>query len=235
MKKLALVLAVGLALGAASAALGEGLFTWKVRRGPVEIWQNSGAPYWWSFYNAAAEDTNGLGVLLQCPVVAESTLVIGVSPIHVRNIQVTICDDSGANNNGISAADVTVTGTNSLGATITEVFDVTANTAATIVGNKAFASIASITIGQQDDTGAKVSLGVGNKIGAPFTFTARTSIFELVDSTPESTRPTYAGSATDIESCTYDFNTDPNGSRDYNVLMWIPPVSVVTARTPAWH
>lgn len=65
----------------------------------------------------------------------------------------------------IAAGNITVTGKNVEGATITETFAVTADTAGTITGNKAFASVSSVAVPQQDGASVTVSLGYGSKLG----------------------------------------------------------------------
>jgi hypothetical protein len=79
-----------------------------------------------------------------------------------RNLTVTVAATTAAD---IAAGTITVTGKNVEGKTITEDFAVTADTAGALVGDKAFASVSSVAVPQQDGASVTVSLGVGSKLG----------------------------------------------------------------------
>lgn len=86
-----------------------------------------------------------------------------------RTLDVTVSDITDSTDAGIDTCEIVITGTNMLGEAITETYGVSDSTAATIAGTKAFRSIASIFIPMMGDSGAAVSVGLGDNVGLPFT------------------------------------------------------------------
>jgi len=228
-----LLVLVALLAGAASAAFAsESTLPPFKRMAPqrMELWQH-GSPYWWKMLNLAAADTDAVLSLGACDSAAATTISTGFTAwTTTRNLTLTV-SALGSSDNDIDAVQCVVTGTNALGAAITETFTAfTNNTEGTVTGSTAFASITSIDIPAMAGDSIAVSIGIGNKIGAPFTSAFDDNYIKAwVGGATETTGPTVEYSATDIELNTYDFNTDPDGSKDYDVLMFIPPYSSTSA------
>lgn len=141
---------------------------------------------------------------------AEVTLTAGITnPPTPRNITAT----AGGTPADIAAIQVTVTGTNAEGAVITEDLPAfTLNTAGTVVGNKAFATVTSVTIPAHDGTGATTSIGTGAKLGLGAHLARNTVVAAFLAGVKEGTAPTVATSPTALESNTVQLNSALNGS-----------------------
>lgn len=94
---------------------------------------------------------------------SSQTLSSGITnPDVPRNITAT----SGGTAGDIKAIQVIVEGTNELGDVISETLPAfTADSASTVVGSLAFATITSIQIPAHDGTGATTKIGIGNRVG----------------------------------------------------------------------
>ncbi len=102
------------------------------------------------------------------------------NPPYPRNITATAGGESG----DIKAIQVIVEGTDIAGREITETLPAfTVNTAGTVVGSKAFATVTKVTIPAHDDTGATTAIGWGSLFGLPDTLPGDTSLFQIVGST----------------------------------------------------
>ena len=113
----------------------------------------------------------------------------------------------------IKAIQVVVAGTNIWGQSITETLPAfTVDTAGTVQGSKAFATVTSITIPAHDGTGATTALGTNEKIGLPATLSRNTVLAAYLGGTKEGTAPTVAVSSTAVESNTVDLNSALNSS-----------------------
>jgi hypothetical protein len=113
----------------------------------------------------------------------------------------------------IKAVQVIVAGTNADGAAITETLPAfTVNTAGTVTGSKAFATVTSVTIPPHDGTGATTSIGTSDKLGLGVHLARNTVIAAYLGGTKEGTAPTVAVSASALESNTVDLNSATNGS-----------------------
>ena len=129
-------------------------------------------------------------------------------PPTARNVTAS----SAGTTNDIKAVQVLVTGTNSDGDVITETLPVfTVNTATTVVGSKAFATVTQVDIPTHDGNGATTSVGLGAKLGLGSTFSRDTVIAAFQDGVLETTRPTVAFSSSAVESNTVDLNTAMDG------------------------
>jgi hypothetical protein len=118
------------------------------------------------------------------------------NPDVARNITAT----SGGTSADIKAVSVTVAGTNIWGDAITEVLPVfTVNSATTVVGLKAFATVTSITIPAHDGTGATTAVGTAVtadlRLGLPVTLPRKTFVNLFVDDVVD----TIADSAVDSD------------------------------------
>lgn len=126
------------------------------------------------------------------------------SPVVPRNVTAT----SGGTAADINDVQAIVYGTNRNGQAISETLPVfTENSATTVVGSKAFASITYIDLPVHDGTGATTAFGTGAKLGLPYKLTLDTVQAAFLAGAREATRPTVAVSATDLESNTVALST----------------------------
>lgn len=120
------------------------------------------------------------------------------NPVVPRNVSAT----AGGTAADVKAVQVIVTGTNVWGQAITETLPAfTVNTTGTVVGNKAFATVTSITLPAHDGLGATTSVGTGAKLGLPTTFSRKSFIALYFNGTAE------AISASTISSSAVESNT----------------------------
>lgn len=121
------------------------------------------------------------------------------NPAVCRNVTAT----SGGTATDIKAIQVIVAGTNINGESITETLPVfTVDTATTVVGSKAFATVTSITIPAHDGTGATTSVGTGAKLGIPTKLSRNIVQAAYLADVKEGTPPTVTVSSTAVESNT---------------------------------
>lgn len=131
------------------------------------------------------------------------------SPDVPRNVTAT----AGGTAGDIKAIQVTVTGTDAEGATITETLPAfTVNTTGTVTGSKAFATVTSISIPAHDGTGATTAIGLGAKVGLGERLSLDTVIAAHLGGAREGTRPTVAVSASTLASNTVTLNSALNGT-----------------------
>lgn len=113
----------------------------------------------------------------------------------------------------IAAIQVTVTGTNAAGEEISETLPAfTENSAGTVTGSKAFATITEIVIPAHDGTGATTAIGTGAALGLGVTLSTDSVVAAHLDGVRESTRPTVAVSVSAVESTTVTLDTALDGS-----------------------
>lgn len=141
------------------------------------------------------------------------------NPDVPRNITVT----AGGTATDITASAITITGTNVEGATITETFTPTVDTAGTITGSKAFKTVTSIAIPVQDGAAATYAVGFGSKLGIGMRNIASMPIMVLVRSSAgvETLEAPSASnfSATVVESNTVTTTTAQDGARGFRVYV----------------
>lgn len=131
------------------------------------------------------------------------------NPANPRNITAT----AGGTNTDIKAIQVVVTGTDCNGAVLTETLPAfTVDTAGTVVGAKAFATVTSILIPAHDGTGATTAIGTGALLGLGTKLSRDTIINTYRGGTRESTRSTVAVSSSVIASNTVSLNSALNAS-----------------------
>lgn len=131
------------------------------------------------------------------------------NPPTPRNVTAT----SGGTAADIKAIQVVVNGTDAEGKTIQETLPVfTENSATTVVGSKAFATVTSIVIPAHDGTGATTAIGLGAKLGLGARLSRNTVIAAFLGGVKEGTDPTVAASASAIESNTVTLNSALDGS-----------------------
>ncbi len=113
----------------------------------------------------------------------------------------------------IKAIQVTVNGLDANGVAISEVLPVfTVNTATTVVGAKAFASITSVVIPAHDGTGATTSFGLGDILGLGVPLTRNSVLATFFGGVREATLPAVAFNGSAVESNTIDLDSALDGS-----------------------
>ena len=122
-------------------------------------------------------------VLASTPLTAlAQTIITGITnPDVVRNVLA-----KGALST--STGNVTVTGTDLAGNSLTEVIALSGTTA--VAGLKAFATVTEVTLPVTSGAGDGVSVGVGSKLGLPFTLTKNTVRAAYNNNVLEATAPT---------------------------------------------
>lgn len=141
---------------------------------------------------------------------AEQTITDGITNPDVPRC---VTATAGGTTADIAAVQVVVNGTDASGATITETLPAfTVNTAGTVVGNKAFATVTSIVIPAHDGTGATTAVGRGDKLGLGAHLARNTVIAAYLNGAKEGTAPTVAVSASSLSDNTVDLNSALNGN-----------------------
>jgi hypothetical protein len=121
-----------------------------------------------------------------------------------RNLTVT-------GNGAAVAGDVVIVGTNAGGETITET--IVAAGAATVVGNKAFKTVTSITLPAYVSAGTeRIRVGTGAKLGLLHKLSRNSVVAAFLANVRETTAPTVAFSASALESNTITLNSALNGT-----------------------
>lgn len=141
---------------------------------------------------------------------SQQVITTGITnPDVPRNVTAT----SGGTAGDIKAIQVIVNGTDANGTAITETLPAfTENTAGTVVGNKAFATVTSITIPAHDGTGATTAVGRGAKLGLPEALPRNTVQAAYLNGVREGTAPTVATSASSLSNNTVQLNSALNGA-----------------------
>ncbi len=130
-------------------------------------------------------------------------------PAVPRNVTAT----AGGTAGDVKAVAVTVTGRDSDGRRITETLPVfTVDTAGTVVGSKAFASIESYSVPAMDGTGATVAIGTGAKLGLGVRLGHNSVIAAFLAGAREGTAPTVAVDLAAVEANTITLNSALNGT-----------------------
>jgi len=177
---------------------------------------NVDAAYVAHFHVAAADalvsDTDGVHAAINCS--ADTTIVVTTeftNPSIPRNITATVAAEA-ADVGNIKAVKVKITGTNANGDVITEELDAfTADTAGSVLGDKAFATVTKVEIPAMDGAGVSVTIGFGEKLGLPYKLSHNTVLAAYHDNTLEAVAATVTVSATALEDNTIDLNTALNG------------------------
>jgi hypothetical protein len=131
------------------------------------------------------------------------------SPDVPRNVTAT----AGGTNTDIKAIQVVVAGTDIAGNAISETLPAfTVDTAGTVTGSKAFATVTSITLPAHDGTGATTAVGLGAKLGLPARLSRDTVLNAFLNNVREATRPTVAFDATNLYGNTVTLNSALNGT-----------------------
>lgn len=135
-----------------------------------------------------------------------------------RNIVVV----AGGTSADIGTCTITATGKNIHNSTITETFAITANTAATQTGAKAFKSVSSVAIPaacEDSPYGATFSVGTGAKLGLNKCLdSADHFAWAGLDGAYEGTRPTVVADADEVEKNVATLSTALDGAKDANLF-----------------
>jgi len=133
---------------------------------------------------------------------------LDAQPDVPRNITAT----AGGTAADVAAVSVVVHGFNVWGEPISETLPAfTVDTAGTVAGSKAFASITSVELPEHDDDGATVSIGYGDKLGLPVTLDRNTVVAVFVNGVKEATTGTVTFDADEVEKNTVDPSTALSG------------------------
>lgn len=163
----------------------------------------------WSATQAATADTDAVHAAVIDDGSQQEITTGFAAPPCARNITAT----AGGTAGDIKAIQVTVTGTNLNGEEISETLPAfTVDTAGTVVGNKAFATVTAATIPAHDGTGATTSIGFGDKLGLPHLLPANTVLLATLAGTKEGTAPTVVADSDELEKNTIDLNSALNGT-----------------------
>jgi hypothetical protein len=132
-------------------------------------------------------------------------------PAVPRNITATAGGTAG---DIADSSQVVIWGKDYAGTSITDsLTSFTENTAGTIQGTLAFASIDSVYLPVMDGTGATISIGWGDKLGLPLKLSHNTVLFAFLNNTLEGTAPTVTVSSSVLSSNTIDLNSALNGTK----------------------
>lgn len=130
--------------------------------------------------------------------------VFAAQPDVARNLTV-------KGNDGNVTGNVVITGKNIAGEVITET--IALNAANVVVGNKAFASVTSISLPKYAVANTeRIRIGVGSKIGLPAKLSRNTVLAAYLAGVKEATAPTVVVSAAALESNTATLNSALNGT-----------------------
>jgi len=157
----------------------------------------------WSTTQAVAASDTGVHAAVALTAEAQAVTTVITNPVVPRSIRIK------GNAAGI-AGNVVITGTNYVGAAITET--IALNGATAVEGTKAFKTVTKIDLPVETHAGTDtVSVGWGDKLGLPCKLAHNTVLAAYHDNTKEATAATVVVSATALESNTVDLNTALNG------------------------
>lgn len=146
---------------------------------------------------------------------AASVSTFVAQPDLPRNLVVT----PGGTTADVAACDVTITGKNIYGSTISENYTFAANQTTAVTGSKAFRTVTSVSFPaacEDSPYGASWSVGYGEKIGLKNCLdNAGDIVKSLLNGAKEATEPTMAADNDEVEKNTADFNGTMNGSNDF--------------------
>lgn len=177
--------------------------------GTVKIVSTDVGTITWSGAQAVALSTTAVHAAAACAVTDQTIVTSITNPPCPRNITAT----AGGTAGDIKAVQVVITGTNVLGETITESLPAfTVDTAGTVTGSKAFATVTSYVVPAMDGTGCTVAIGFGDKLGLPYKFSRNPVLRTFLANVLEGTAATVAVSSSAYESNTVDLNTALDGT-----------------------
>ncbi len=167
------------------------------------------AGFRWEEAEAVAADNDGL-IANGSLGTSETTLLPDTDAEMpcARNVTATTAGTAG----DIKAVAATVYGKDIAGNDISEQLpSFTADSATTVTGNKAFASVTKVVVPGMDGSGAKLKLGWGSKLGLPMRFDQNLVLAATHNGARESTAPTVAADKDNVSGNTVTLNTTLNG------------------------
>lgn len=160
--------------------------------------------------NAALAAVAALKASTVCGVAA-TTLVPTAQPDVPRVVTLT----SGGTATDIKAVQAVVNGTNMAGEVISETMPIfTVNTATTVTGLKAFATVTNVVVPIMDGAAAEVSVGCGAALGIPYKMQFATDVLKCYFAGSAETISAQTVSATVLESNTLTTTTALDGAKD---------------------
>lgn len=126
--------------------------------------------------------------------------------------------DPGGTTADVPAGDVTVTGTNIRGETITSTITFAANATAAIATTKAFKTVTSVVFPIQDGAAATYDIGYTDALGLDRCMSEASVIDVYADGVRETTAATVTFSATDVALNTINPNTALDASADFTAV-----------------
>lgn len=163
----------------------------------------------WTAPDAAAADAVHAAITGSASAATTVTTAI-TDPDFARCLVVT----PGGTTADVAAGNVVITGTDIDGNVISENFAFLANASSATNGTKAFATVTSIVIPQQDGAGATFTIGTLDKLGLHEKLQEDSVLHTIVDGTVEATRPTVTTDSSDKTKNTIDPNTALDASVD---------------------
>lgn len=165
---------------------------------------------------ALAADSDGMKDGAATSTTAVTTISTFLrQPDWPRNIVVVVAATTAAD---IAAGNIVVTGLNFADEVITETHAVTADTAGTFTGTKAFKTVTSVAVPIQDGESVTVDVGWGVIFGLPYKLYADELVFlKLFNKAVDAA--TVVADATDIEKNTVDMAGTPDGAKDIDLYI----------------
>jgi len=148
-----------------------------------------------------------------------TTLTPTAQPDIPRNITLAIAATTATD---IAASAIVITGTNVEGKTITESLTPTADTPGTLTGSKAFKTVTSVAVPQQDGASVTVAIGYGAKLGIGLRSLSTSAIKVLTNNAGTEALENASASALSssaVESNTVTPTTTPDGTIEMRVYV----------------
>jgi hypothetical protein len=163
--------------------------------------------YIWEDPIAADADRLLVDEATSASAITTSTTFVA-QPDVARNIEVL----PGGTTADVPAGDVTINGTDIEGNVISEAVTFAANATTKQVTAKAFKTVTSVVFPIQDGAGATYDVGIGDKLGLTWAYSALRADYAVLGTTLEGTLPTLAANVTTPSANTVDLNSALDGS-----------------------
>lgn len=155
---------------------------------------------------AAAASTTAVHAAITLTTEVQTVTTSITNPPYARNITIT-CAKGGVSN---MSGDVTITGTDIWGQTITDTIAEGAD--GTVQGVKAFKTVTSIALPARTNAGDTVSIGYGDLIGLDLYLPSKDCVIQCsLDGVIETTAATVVADDDEISKNTVDLNSALNG------------------------
>lgn len=156
------------------------------------------------YYKAALATSAGATTTLLA-----ASMLNSATPDYPRVVGIT----PGGTTADVPAGDVTITGLDIYGNTITDTITFAANASTVGYTTKAFASLTSVVFPIQDGAAATYNIGTGPSLGLGRVFTGKPTVLQAkANGTVEGTAPTVTGDADEIAKNVISFNTTLNST-----------------------